>query len=62
MIRPVAGKGSGENNLDKRLPEADTCFFNFGLPKYSSKEVMKKQILSAITLDNVSLNAEQENV
>jgi hypothetical protein len=42
LIRPVAGKGSGENNLDKRLPEADTCFFNFGLPKYSSKEVMKK--------------------
>jgi len=42
LIRPVAGKGSGENSLDKRLPEADTCFFNFGLPKYSSKEVVKK--------------------
>ena len=58
MIKPVTAKGSGDKYYDKRLPEADTCFFNFGLPKYSSKEIMKKQILSAITLDNVSLNAE----
>jgi len=27
---------------DQRLPKADTCFFNFELPRYSSKEVMKR--------------------
>jgi other hect domain ubiquitin protein ligase E3 len=40
------------------LPKADTCFFNFELPNYSSKEAMKKRILFAISFDNVSLNAE----
>jgi len=26
---------------DQRLPYAGTCFFNFELPAYSSKEIMK---------------------
>mgnify|MGYP003907706613 CR=1 FL=1 len=48
--------------MDQRLPKADTCFFNFELPSYSSKAVMKRQILFAISFDNVSLNAEQEDM
>jgi hypothetical protein len=45
---------------DKRLPKADTCFFNFMLPRYSTKQAMKEKILFAVTFDNVGLNAEQE--
>jgi len=48
--------------VNNRLPKASTCFFNFGLPKYLSKEVMRAKILFAITFDNVSLNAEQRNM
>jgi hypothetical protein len=45
---------------DQRLPKADTCFFNLELPSYSSKEIMRRQLLFAVSFDNVSLNAEQE--
>lgn len=67
QIKPVMeGEGKHQRevrgNQDLRLPRADTCFFNFELPKYSSKEVMKKKMLSAMSLDNMSLNAEEENV
>jgi hypothetical protein len=37
-----SGGGQGTQVGDQRLPGADTCFFNFELPKYSSKEVMKR--------------------
>lgn len=59
MVKPVI-KESGSK--DQRLPKADTCFFNFELPKYSCKEAMRRQILFAIGFDNVSLNAEQEDM
>ena len=55
--------------MDKKkkdiFPKADTCFFSIELPDYSSKEIMKKLILSAINLDNVSINRDNvspENV
>lgn len=41
------------------LPTSDTCFLNFGLPRYSSLEVMKQKILLAINMDCVSMNAEE---
>jgi hypothetical protein len=41
------------------FPKADTCFFSIELPEYTSKEIMKKKILQAITLDNVSINADK---
>jgi hypothetical protein len=47
-----------DKNQDKLLPKAETCFFNFSLPHYSSREIMKKMLLIAITYDNVSMNAE----
>lgn len=49
-----------DGHSDRRLPKAGTCFFNFELPKYSSKEVTKRQLLYAIYADNKTLNAEQE--
>lgn len=57
QIKP-APRGAG--NPDQRLPKADTCFFNFELPKYSSKAIMKRQILYAVSADNKTLNAEQD--
>lgn len=49
-----------DGHSDGRLPKADTCFFNFELPKYSSKEVARRQLLYAISADNKTLNAEQD--
>ncbi len=50
-------------HIDKKrkdiFPKADTCFFTLELPDYSSKEVMKKLILTAINYDNVSINADK---
>ncbi len=47
------------------FPKADTCFFSLELPEFSSKDVMKRKIIQAINLDNVSINADKvqpENV
>lgn len=44
------------------LPKADTCFFNFELPAYSSMEVLRSKITQAITFDCVSMNAEENQV
>ena len=41
------------------FPRADTCFFNLELPNYTSKEIMKKNLLIAIGLDNNSMNADK---
>lgn len=50
-------------HIDKKkidnFPRADTCFFSLELPEYSSKEVMKKMIMTAISFDNVSINADK---
>lgn len=60
QVKCVESGGAG--SLDQRLPKADTCFFNFELPKYSSKAIMRAQIMFAISFDNVSLNAEAEDM
>ena len=41
------------------FPKADTCFFSIELPEYSDKEIMKRKIIQAINLDNVSINADK---
>jgi hypothetical protein len=48
-----------DKNRKDVYPRADTCFFSIELPEYSSKEVMKKMILQAITLDNVTINGDK---
>ena len=55
MIKPAQYSG----NQDGILPRADTCFFNFELPNYSSKEIMREKILLAIHTDCNSMNAEE---
>jgi len=34
--------------VDEYLPHASTCFFSLALPKYSSKEVLRRKLLTAI--------------
>ena len=41
------------------FPRADTCFFNLELPNYTAKNIMKKNLLIAIGLDNNSMNADK---
>jgi hypothetical protein len=58
MIKPAMNTKHG----DGALPKADTCFFNFELPNYSSKEIMKQRILLAINTDCDSMNAEDQHM
>lgn len=37
------------SNNDRVLPKSHTCFFQFELPRYSTKEIMKRKLLYAIT-------------
>jgi len=52
-----------KNNKNERnkngFPRADTCFFNLELPNYTAKDIMKKNLLIAIGLDNNSMNADK---
>jgi hypothetical protein len=48
-----------DKNRKDVLPRADTCFFSLELPEYSSKDMMKKMIVTAITLDNVTINGDK---
>ena len=52
-----------KNNKNEKskngFPKADTCFFNLELPNYTSKDIMKKNLLIAIGLDNNSMNADK---
>ena len=49
-----------KNNISKNgFPKADTCFFNLELPNYTAKNIMKKNLLIAISLDNNSMNADK---
>ena len=54
MIKPITCKGG----QDGMLPRSDTCFFNFELPNYSSKEIMRERIQLAINTDCDSMNAD----
>jgi len=60
-VRFMIKQATSKSNVaqDQMLPKADTCFFNLELPSYSNLEHMKKKIMQAITLDNVSMNAEE---
>lgn len=58
MIKPSINQSYG----DGALPRANTCFFNFELPKYSSKEILREKLLLAIRTDNRSMNAEQKEL
>ena len=58
MIKPML---SNNKNQDQALPKADTCFFNIELPDYSTKAIMKEKILLAVNLNNVSINADENN-
>lgn len=58
MIKPAMNTKHG----DGALPKADTCFFNFELPNYSSKDIMKQRILLAINTDCDSMNAEDQQM
>jgi other hect domain ubiquitin protein ligase E3 len=49
-----------KNDINKNgFPKADTCFFNLELPNYTAKNIMKKNLLIAIGLDNNSMNADK---
>ncbi len=50
-----------DKNRKDVYPRADTCFFSIELPEYTSKDVMKKLILQAISLDNVTINGDKIN-
>ena len=51
---------SNKNERNKNgFPKADTCFFNLELPNYTAKDIMKKNLLIAIGLDNNSMNADK---
>jgi other hect domain ubiquitin protein ligase E3 len=56
MIKPASKTKYPDQDI--LLPKADTCFFNLELPNYSNIDVMREKILKAITLDCVSMNAE----
>jgi len=45
-----------KDNPDGRLPKAKTCFFQFFLPAYSNKDIMRFKIRQAIEMDNVAFN------
>lgn len=51
---------SALKNPDKCLPKADTCFFNLELPNYSSKEILKKQLIIAISFDNDAIDNDND--
>jgi len=59
FIKP-ASNSSGDP--DKRLPKADTCFFNIELPSYSSVDVMRERLLFAMNTDADSMNADNPDV
>mmetsp|Transcript_13901 Transcript_13901/g.11875 ORF Transcript_13901/g.11875 Transcript_13901/m.11875 type:complete len:90 (+) Transcript_13901:3574-3843(+) len=37
------------NGNNTKLPEAHTCFYEIVLPNYSSKEILKEKLMTAIT-------------
>ena len=41
--------GLGQNEIDERLPTSSTCSYLLKMPMYSSKEVMKNRLITAIT-------------
>ncbi len=54
-------KSNTDKNRKDVFPKTDTCFFHLELPEYTSKEKMKKLLVTAINFDNVSINADKAN-
>lgn len=54
MIKPSAFQP-----VDKALPRADTCFFNVELPAYTSSDIMRKQLLFALSTA-ISMDKDEE--
>jgi len=48
----------GAHEPDKVFPKADTCFFHLTLPEYSSPQILKERLLTAINFDSHSMNAD----
>lgn len=48
-----------DKNKKDVFPKADTCFFSLELPDYTSKNIMKQRIVTAINLDNIGLNGDK---
>ena len=42
-------QGGAKDNPDSYLPHAQTCFFSLSLPHYSSKEILRRKLLLAIS-------------
>jgi len=55
LIKPYQGKST---NPDNCFPRADTCFFSLSLPEYSSPEILKDKLLSAMFYASDSMNAD----
>lgn len=65
LIAPQKSAGGDEDDhgdADQRLMKASTCFFNLWIPQYTSYEILKAKITQAIILDNVTLNAEENDL
>jgi hypothetical protein len=45
-------KTKGGQDEDVLLPKADTCFYTISLPAYSSKDIFKKRLLTALSLSS----------
>eukprot|EP00501_MAST-03F_sp_TOSAG23-6_P001824 GSMAST32.ASY1.ANO1.1902.1 assembled CDS len=45
------GRQKQTRDIDHSFPRADTCFFNVELPRYSTLEVMKRQLTTVIQMD-----------
>jgi hypothetical protein len=54
LLKPYQGAGT----TDSVFPRADTCFFNVMLPAYSSEEILRQRLLTAIMTDSDSMNAD----
>ena len=50
LISPLDVKN--EANVNQTFPHSDTCFFNLKLPRYTTKEALKKNLLLAISSDS----------
>jgi len=44
LIKPF----TSTDEPDKAFPKSDTCFFNFMLPEYSTKEILREKLLCDI--------------
>jgi hypothetical protein len=47
-MRVVAPQGGARDAPDRYLLTSQTCFFTLTLPRYSSKEVLRRRLLASI--------------